>query len=190
MEAQKALSQKTQEDTEGAANPTPAGDAPQPDAVSSKRATGTSQQGEPELVQRIRDLESALSEKDKELEGLRPHSLKVPELEKGLSEAQDRLEKVQAELGEAVGRYQSLVIAANPDIPSELISGATIAEIEASLQKARGLVEKIRESILKTGRADVARKTPIPAGAPARTSPDVSDLSPREKIKFGITQRK
>ncbi|MBI4330428.1 MAG: hypothetical protein HY673_04000 [Chloroflexi bacterium] len=94
---------------------------------------------------------------------------------------QTSLEKVRGELAEATTRYRGLVLALHPEIPPELIAGASLAEIDASVDKASALVEKIRASILRRGS--------VPAGSPARSAVDWSSLSARDKIKAGIGRR-
>ena len=132
-------------------------------------------------------LESAPPEKASELEDLRARAQRAQELEQSLKDTGSQLEKARGELGEAVSRYKALVLTSHPHIPPELIGGASIPEIESSLEKAEAIVEKIRSSILQGGHRPTGA---VPAGAPARSAPDWSGLSPREKIKAGITQRK
>ncbi len=86
-------------------------------------------------------------------------------------------------LSEAVSAYKSAAAAANPTVPGELITGDTIEAINLSLESAKGLVAQVRQSV----EADIASGK-VPAGAPARTAPDVEALSPREKIQYAITK--
>jgi hypothetical protein len=62
-----------------------------------------------------------------------------------------------------------------------MITGGTIEEINKTLQGARALMERVRREI----EAEAAR-TRIPAGAPARTPPDMSALTAREKIQYAL----
>ncbi len=135
---------------------------------------------------RAQSVESALSEKENELEALRAGAQRAQELEQSLKDTGSQLEKARSELGEAVSRYKSLVLTSHSHIPPELIGGASIPDIEASLEKAEAIVEKIRNSILQGSPRSAGA---VPAGAPARSAPDWSGLSPREKIKVGITQK-
>ena len=84
-------------------------------------------------------------------------------------------------LAEAVKGYRELIIAANPVVPAELVGGETVAALAASLEKAKGLVGRVRQTV----EAESA-KSRIPAGAPVRTTPDFNTLSAREKIARGI----
>lgn len=116
---------------------------------------------------------------------------RTAELERQLSARQQDLEKREAELkglGEqlsvAVTKYRGLMLAGSPEIPAELVSGKTIAEIEASFQAAREVVGRIRKQL----EARLAAER-VPPGAPARSAPDLSQLSPREKIAHALAQR-
>jgi len=73
------------------------------------------------------------------------------------------------------------VVQSNPDVVEELIGGETIESINKSLDKAKVLVSKVRQGI----EAEISMMK-IPAGAPERTSPDLSAMSPREKIQYAI----
>lgn len=89
----------------------------------------------------------------------------------------------QKSLADTVAAYKALVVRSNPGIPAELISGDTIEAIARSLESAGTLVAKVRQSI----EAEIASGK-VPAGAPARTVPDLESLSPREKIQYGISK--
>ena len=112
-------------------------------------------------------------------------------LERPLSARQQDMEKREAELkglGEqlsaAVMKYRGLMLAGSPEIPAELVFGKTIAEIEASFQAASEVVGRIRKQL----EARLAAER-VPLGAPARNAPDLSQLSPREKIAHALAQR-
>ena len=88
-------------------------------------------------------------------------------------------------LNEAVTSYKTMVVQANPDVPEEFISGDTIESIEGSLMKAKTLVGKVRQGL----EAEIV-SVKVPTGAPQRTLPDLSSLSPREKIQYAIGGKK
>ena len=88
-------------------------------------------------------------------------------------------------LGTAVASFKAAVITAHPEIPEELITGDTIPDITQSMAKAQTIVGKVNASL-----QDKIKKSTIPAGAPPRGEPDLSSLSPREKIRYGISQGK
>ncbi len=150
---------------------------PELSVVSEDRITeleGLVAQRDEELTQantRFVELEQAVATKDGEITTLKQSN-------DGLEE---RLTTVSNSLIEAVASYKAVVVQANPEVVEELVSGDTIEFINESLNKAKTLVSKVREG-LET-EISLAR---VPAGAPERTSPDLSALSPREKIQYAI----
>ena len=73
------------------------------------------------------------------------------------------------------------MVSANPTVPAELITGDTIDAVDQSLESAKSLVSTVRATI----EAEIAAGK-VPAGAPPRTPPDLSSLSPREKIQYAV----
>ncbi len=92
---------------------------------------------------------------------------------------------IKGVLNQAVTSYRTMTVKANQDIPAELITGDTIEAIDNAAAGAREIVGKVRDKLM-TAQAQVR----VPAGAPPRTPPDLSGLSPREKIQQGIGKRK
>jgi chromosome segregation ATPase len=121
--------------------------------------------------EKITGLEKSLAEKDREIAAVK----------KSLDEAQKAIVETSLDLSQAVVAYKELVGQANPSPVAEMVKGNTIAEINASLKGARELVSKVRQEV----GAENARVR-VPAGAPQRTSADLSALSAREKIRFGM----
>jgi chromosome segregation ATPase len=108
-----------------------------------------------------------------------------------LAEAQADVERLRsdadgaaARASNAVARYRETVVAREPTLPAELIAGASIEDIDASVESARALTAHVRERI--AAEAEAAR---VPAGAPARAAPDVTALTPEQKIRLGLAQR-
>jgi DNA repair exonuclease SbcCD ATPase subunit len=120
---------------------------------------------------KIAGLEKSLVEKDGEIEA-------VKQL---LEESKTALEETKASLLGAAESYKELATQANPGPVAGMIKGETIEEIKESVETARALVEKVKQEI---GAENTLLK--VPAGAPQRTAPDLSTLSPREKIKYGM----
>ena len=58
-----------------------------------------------------------------------------------------------------------------------------MATLDEAFSRAKKLVEQVQRQV----EARVGRER-IPAGAPPRTSPDLSALSPQEKIRMGLQQ--
>jgi septal ring factor EnvC (AmiA/AmiB activator) len=105
----------------------------------------------------------------------------VADLEETLKETAEERDELKKALSDAVAAYRRTVVEANPGVLAELVTGDTIEEVDVSLKSARALVEKVRQEV----EAEAAR-TQVPAGAPQRTPPDLSGLSPREKIRYAV----
>ena len=145
---------------------------------------------------RVTELESLVAQKDEELAKA---SARVAELEEALvakdsgiavlkqseSDLEERLSVADSSLVNAVASYKAMAIQTNPEVMEELISGDTIESIDESLEKAKNLIGKVRQE-LET-EISLAR---VPAGAPERRTPDLSALSPREKIQYAIGGRR
>ena len=120
---------------------------------------------------RITELETAVSEQDSEIAALK----------QTVVDDNQKLEVLNEDLSQAVTSYKTLVVKANPGVIEELITGNTITEVNQSLESAKTLISKVRGGIEQ----EIASGK-VPAGAPQRTSPDLSALSPRDKIQYAI----
>ena len=125
------------------------------------------------LSDRIALLETELSAKDEELTGLKTQA----------EEKDQELASLQASLDGAVAEYRGLVVSSNNLFTEDMLQGASIDEIKASVEKANALVGKVRE-----GLENEKTRTTVPAGAPTRTPVDASGMSAREKINYGLEQ--
>ncbi len=155
---------------------------PPEDELGQKEASGA----------RVTELESLITQKDQELDF---RNSRISELEQTVvsleseittlkqvvAESNDNLDKLNESLKQAVASYKGLVIQSNPDVPEELVTGDSIEAINDSLVSAKELISKVRKGI--EAEISLAR---VPAGAPERTAPDLSALSPREKIQYAI----
>jgi hypothetical protein len=108
----------------------------------------------------------------------------VAQLKERLASRENELASVKEQLAVSVARYRSQVLASAPEIPQELIQGGTVGEIDASLTKAQEIVDRVKWQIEATKAAER-----VPAGAPPRTAPDLSELSPRDKIAYALTKK-
>ena len=108
----------------------------------------------------------------------------VAELRATLEERETELQAMRHQLASATARYREALLASAPEVPEELVSGATPEEVEASLAQARQMVERIRSHI----EAQLAEQR-VPTGAPIRSAPDLSSLSAQEKIAYALAQR-
>jgi len=125
-------------------------------------------------------LEEAMAEKD----------AKLAELETALSEAKRGSEASTAELAsvkeardEAVSKYLGMAKASNPQVPQDMISGETIAEIAASVEKGKGLVSAVKKTL-----DSEAAAAKVPAGAPTRGE-TTEGMSNKEMIAAGLRQK-
>lgn len=83
----------------------------------------------------------------------------------------------------AAQRYREAVLTREPELPADLVVGETVEEIDESLDRARQTVAQVRQHLEQQAQA-----LRVPAGAPARSAPDLSALSPTEKIRLGLSQ--
>lgn len=140
-----------------------------PESSQNKPAPGSSPEhregaeSEKELVpvSRVRDLQST-----------------ADKLRADLKDMEGTNSKLQQDMESATAKYREVLVKANPTIPDELIQGTSIEELDRSVEKAQGVVEKIKSSIEETSR--------IPVGAPVRSGVDISALSPPEKVAYGL----
>ena len=84
----------------------------------------------------------------------------------------------------AAERYRDLIVRTEPALPADLITGGDIDAIDASVTAARAIVGRVRSHI--ESQAQTAR---VPAGAPPRAAPDLSALTPEQKIRHGLAAR-
>lgn len=95
-----------------------------------------------------------------------------------------QLAEAGARLSEAALRYREARLAAAPHIPADLVSGRTIEEIDQQMEAAGRVVSQVRDRLQQEDRS--AR---VPLGSPPRRPPDLSALSPHQKIKLGLEER-
>lgn len=126
-----------------------------------------------------------------ELDTIVSQDQRIQELEASVTQLQSALEEKDAELvalreqvASAAAKYRVSLLAATPEIPEELVQGETVEEVEASLASARKMVEKVKKQL----ESQVASER-VPAGAPVRSGPDLTALSPKEKIAYALQRR-
>ena len=119
-----------------------------------------------------------------------------------VSALEEQVISLERELSSTVSRYRLALLDASPEVPGDLVSGESAEELEASVAKAKGVVEQVRSRLLEgmesasrgadtPDDADISQQDNvggrIPAGAPARSMDDGSaDLSARDKIALGL----
>jgi uncharacterized coiled-coil protein SlyX len=137
---------------------------------------------ERESAAKVAELEQLVAQKESEL-ALKDS--RIAELEQAVASRDSQLAELESRLSQAVEAYRAQVIKANPAVPAELISGESVEEIDKSLANAKVLVDRVRQEL----ESEIAAAK-IPAGAPPRTPPDFSALSPKEKIQYAIGERR
>ena len=129
---------------------------------------------------RAAHLESQLSQLRAELGEARNEAQAREQELAGLGE---QAQALQEQVRGSAQRYRELALQQSPELPAELVAGETVDDVDEALQRARETVAKVRghlESQAQAGR--------VPVGAPPRSGPDLSALSPEEKIRFGLQQ--
>ena len=127
---------------------------------------------------RIAELEAQVSQMSGSLE---EREASVQKLTLALEERENTVSHLQEQLALATSKYRSALLSSAPEVPEELVQGQAIEEIEASMAQARQMVERIRNQL----EAQVASER-VPTGAPTRSAPDLSALSPQEKIAYAL----
>ncbi len=134
---------------------------------------------------RVAELKGLVAQKNEELAKANARIIELKQeaagLKQALAESEEKLTTISHSLAEAVATYKELVALSNPEVLEELITGDTIEAINESLENAKTLVSRVRQGL----EAEITAGK-VPAGAPIRTPPDLSALSPREKINYAI----
>ena len=104
-------------------------------------------------------------------------------MEQALAEAQREIARQRSLTRQAVARYRDALLAAEPELPPDLVQGETLEDVDATAQAARATVARIRE------RVAAERPRGFPVGAPARVAERPRHLSPHEKIAAGLQER-
>ncbi|HEY7466532.1 MAG TPA: hypothetical protein VIB47_07545 [Dehalococcoidia bacterium] len=144
------------------------------------------------LQTQIADLEARDSERGVELKELRGQlQASRAEAEEARSRLVSQAEETQglresvalseSQSREALQRYRAAVLQREPQLPADLVTGETVSELEAAVERARQTVAQVRQHLEQQAQA-----LRVPAGAPARGSPDPSELSAGEKIRLGL----
>ena len=140
----------------------------------------------------IEQLQSQLAEAEaregtrlEELAELRRHAAVY---EESIAAQTIELEDLRATVGEAqsatreaVQRVRQSILDREPDLPHELVTGETVADLDSALTAARQTVAQVRQHLEQQ-----AQSLRVPAGAPVRTGTDSGPLTPGEKIRAGL----
>ena len=109
-------------------------------------------------------------------------------LEDALTEAQRALEAQREATHAALGRYREALLAAEPDLPPDLVAGDTLEDVDASVAAARQAVARIRERLAAEVRESPSRGFPV--GSPSRGAHSTRALPRAEKIAAGLSERR
>ena len=91
---------------------------------------------------------------------------------------------------------RELALKAHPDAVPELVGGASVAELMASVEPARAAYRRIAEAAVGRVQAQAAAPAvpPVPPAVPAGDAPrvvvDVDRLPAAEKIRRGLARRR
>ena len=102
------------------------------------------------------------------------------ELRAALAEQERRWQASETARKATVERLRLVLVASEPALRPEMVTGGTAEEVEASFAAARELVAEVREAVRRTSIAA------IPAGAPGRAS--LTPPSAIEKIRAGLAR--
>jgi hypothetical protein len=114
-----------------------------------------------------------------------PEATRTLVLEQALEAAQRELAHQRDLACAAVARYRQAVLAAEPDLPPEMVHGENIEDVDASIAAARTMVAHVREQV----EARRPSERGFPAGAPARDTSARGHLTARQKIAAGLQER-
>ena len=102
------------------------------------------------------------------------------ELREAIALRDERIASSDARHTAAIDRLRSALASSEPGLRPEMLSGATVEEVEASFAAARQLVADVREAVR------TAESPRVPAGAPGRITS--APTSAYEKIRSGLTR--
>jgi DNA repair exonuclease SbcCD ATPase subunit len=150
-----------------------------------QREVDTQGEEKARLRQENEALNASLQERDTRMialeQNLAARESENAALKQELEDARYAMDGLSQVVARTIDAYKEAVIHANPGLPAEMISGATVEDINESVGKARTILQRVRQEM----EAEAAR-TRVPAGAPPRALPDLSALSAREKIQYGL----
>ncbi len=147
------------------------------------------------LQEQVAEASARVSQHESEAAGLRRELASAREAaaerSAAISAQTDEIAGLRSSLAEAgertraaAGRYRDLLLITEPALPADLVEGDSLEAVDSSAERARQTVAQVRQHLEQEAQA-----VRVPAGAPPRRAPDLSDLSPAEKIRLGIEQR-
>ena len=100
----------------------------------------------------------------------------IERLSAAIIEKEAVIGKLTGSLAGAVAAYRTSITAHHTDVPAELITGDSIADVDESVKRARALVEQVRASL----------KTAPPPVVAVRRGGSVEAMTTEEKIRRGL----
>jgi hypothetical protein len=137
----------------------------------------------PDVSALKREIEAGKAIIDEMKEALAARDNEIAALNKSLEETRGLAEATGKSLATTVGAYRELVVKANPDVLAEMVGGDSVDKVNESLQIARAIMEKARREVEAE-----ATRVRVPAGAPQRAPQDLTALTAREKIQYGLRE--
>ena len=131
-----------------------------------------------ETLAQLREEQSQLSA------SLREAQTQLATRDEELAALSQEVEALQAGLKAAASKYRDALLASQPEVPPDLVSGETVEEVDQQVEAALRMVTQLRSHL-----ESQAQALRVPSGAPARRAPDLSALSPAEKIVHGLSQQ-
>jgi hypothetical protein len=110
-------------------------------------------------------------------------------VEADLEATRRELEEQRRLASMAVARYRDAALAAEPELPPDLVTGETLEEVDASLAAACRAVAQIRERLATESEDAGSFARGFPTGAPARLGTSTEGMSAAEKIARGLEER-
>jgi hypothetical protein len=95
------------------------------------------------------------------------------------------VESVRGVAAAAVGKYREAVIAGDTALGgvSDLIAGESIEAVDAAVERAKGIVGRVREQMEQANQG-----RGVPTGGTTRQPLDTAAMSAGEKIRYGVAQ--
>jgi chromosome segregation ATPase len=151
---------------------------------------GELEQERAKVNEQVAQATQPLTERIASLEEELRTNAQAAEQQKAAAEEKDKgFASLSAQHEGAVNAYRDLVLKSNPLLPADMITGATVEEINASVEKANGIIGRVKEG-LELQNHQQTQQTTIPAGSPGRAPADLSNMTTREKINYGLDQAK
>ena len=131
-----------------------------------------------ETLTQLRDEHSQVSD------SLREAQANLAGRDEELAALRREVEPLQTSAKTAASWYRNALLTSRPGVPPDLVSGETVEEVDQQLETALRMVAQLRSHL-----ESQAQAMRVPSGAPARRAPDLSALSPTEKIVRGLSQQ-